>query len=50
MLADKTKRDLIKVAIKRKWRKITCDQCDVLVINNVVCHEHGCPNKNKGEK
>ena len=21
-----------------------CDQCEVLVINNVQCHETGCPN------
>jgi len=28
--------------------KITCDQCDILVINNVVCHETGCPNTQKG--
>jgi hypothetical protein len=27
-----------------KTKKVTCDQCDVLVINNVICHEHGCPN------
>ena len=24
-----------------------CDQCQILVINNVPCHEFGCPNKNK---
>lgn len=21
-----------------------CDQCEMLSINGVVCHEHGCPN------
>lgn len=24
-----------------------CDQCQMLNINGVNCHEHGCPNKNK---
>ena len=28
------------MAIKKK-----CDQCDVVAINGVVCHEFGCPNK-----
>lgn len=22
---------------------VICDQCNVLVINNMVCHEFGCP-------
>lgn len=30
-----------------KYKTVKCDQCDVLVINGVVCHEHGCPNKRK---
>lgn len=30
-----------------RTRTVTCDQCDILVINNVVCHEHGCPNVDK---
>lgn len=28
-----------------RQRKISCDACDVLVINGVICHEHGCPKK-----
>ena len=23
---------------------MTCTQCDLLSINGVPCHEHGCPN------
>ena len=26
----------------------TCDSCQILVINDVVCHEIGCPNSWKG--
>lgn len=21
----------------------TCEQCQILVINGIICHEHGCP-------
>jgi hypothetical protein len=31
----------------KRWKKVKCDQCAVLVINNVVCHEFGCPNKKR---
>ena len=24
-------------------RVVRCDSCQVLVINGVICHEHGCP-------
>ena len=27
-----------------KYRTVKCDSCEVLVINNVICHETGCPN------
>ena len=27
-----------------------CDQCEVLYINGVKCHEHGCPNAWKDHK
>ena len=27
-----------------KYKTITCNSCDVLVINNHICHEAGCPN------
>lgn len=30
-------------------RKVACDSCEVLVINNIVCHEHGCPEDWKDE-
>ena len=26
-----------------RYKTVTCDSCDVLVINGVICHEHGCP-------
>ena len=26
-----------------KYRTVTCDSCEALVINNVICHETGCP-------
>ena len=26
-----------------KTKRVTCESCDVLVINNVICHEIGCP-------
>ncbi len=29
-------------------RKITCDQCQMLSINGIPCHETGCPNAWKG--
>lgn len=25
---------------------INCDQCELLAINGVLCHETGCPNTN----
>lgn len=27
-----------------------CNSCEVLVINGVVCHEHGCPEAYKHEE
>jgi len=24
--------------------RVHCDQCEMLSINGVACHEHGCPN------
>jgi len=29
-----------------KTRYITCDSCELLSINGLPCHEHGCPNTN----
>ena len=26
---------------------VSCDQCQMLSINGVACHEHGCPNQAK---
>ncbi len=31
-------------------KRITCDQCQLLRINGVVCHETGCPNAWKDSK
>ena len=28
---------------------VKCDSCDVAVINNVICHETGCPDAWKDE-
>lgn len=33
---------------KAGWMKVEargCDQCEVLTINGIPCHENGCPNK-----
>jgi len=32
-----------------EYRTVTCDSCEILVINNVICHETGCPNAWKDE-
>ena len=32
-----------------KYRTVTCNSCDVVVINNVICHETGCPDAWKDE-
>ena len=32
-----------------KYRPVICDSCEVLVINNVICHETGCPDAWKDE-
>ena len=32
-----------------KYRTVTCACCEVLVINNIVCHEIGCPEAWKDE-
>ena len=32
-----------------KYRTVTCDSCEVLVINNVICHETECPDAWKDE-
>lgn len=34
----------------KKPKKVKCDQCIIMVINGVVCHEHGCPNARKKGK
>jgi hypothetical protein len=28
---------------KTRVYHVSCDHCNVMVINNVICHEHGCP-------
>ena len=28
----------------RLFHPVTCDQCEMLSINGVACHETGCPN------
>ena len=35
--------------MKQRYRAVTCDSCEVLVINNVICHEKGCPDAWKDE-
>ena len=29
--------------ICEKTRRVTCSQCQILLINGYICHEHGCP-------
>ena len=31
--------------VKATRTRVTCDSCDVLVINGHVCHEQGCPDR-----
>lgn len=31
-------------------KSIHCDQCNVVTINGVLCHETGCPNAWKSER
>lgn len=31
-------------AKRKRPRKVSCDQCQLVVINGIPCHEHGCPN------
>lgn len=33
--------------IKSPGTRVTCDQCNLLSINGIACHEHGCPNAKK---
>jgi hypothetical protein len=33
-----------------KYVHVSCDSCDVLVINNIVCHETGCPDSWRDKK
>lgn len=33
--------------LKRKSHPVTCDQCQLLAINGLTCHEQGCPNAKK---
>ena len=40
-------KDSRKVLIGRLAASLTCDQCEMLSINGVPCHEHGCPNQHK---
>ena len=36
--------------IEEKAWKVRCDSCEVLVINNIICHESGCPKAYLDEK
>lgn len=29
-----------------RYRKVSCDQCEMLSINGIACHEIGCINSN----
>lgn len=42
---------LVRFNLKRtlnldEYRRMSCDQCQMLSINGVACHETGCPNMN----
>ena len=28
---------------KPQYHRVSCPSCEILVINGVACHEHGCP-------
>ena len=32
-----------------KYKPVKCASCEVLVINNIICHETGCPDAWKDE-
>lgn len=32
-----------------RYYRPKCDQCEILVINGVICHETGCPDAWKGK-
>lgn len=32
---------------KTKRVRVSCDQCNMLSINGIACHETGCPNSRK---
>ena len=32
-----------KVGNNRRVHHVTCQDCNVVVINKVICHERGCP-------
>ena len=32
-----------------KYKRLTCDSCQILAINGVACHEQGCPNGHKNK-
>lgn len=42
--------DRTKYNPKEKTWTPRCSQCEVVVINNVACHEQGCPNEVKDEE
>jgi hypothetical protein len=35
------------IAADDSAHSMSCDQCEMLSINGVACHETGCPNQNK---
>ena len=34
---------------KRQYVEVSCNACEVLVINGIICHEIGCPDAYKDE-
>ena len=41
---------LTKSTKTKKRKRVGCDSCNMLVINNISCHEHGCPKTRKKRK
>lgn len=35
------------IRIARGEQAMNCDQCEMLSIQGLACHEHGCPNGHK---
>jgi hypothetical protein len=37
---------IARMKARQEAQRITCNECDLVSINGLPCHEHGCPNVN----